>query len=58
MRFLGRQVVFAGATILGLLGCSDASSSGDNGFFEGIDGAATSSGFGGPVTTCTQDAGV
>jgi hypothetical protein len=52
MRFLGRQVVFAGATILGLLACSASNSESDG--FLGGGGAAT--GFAG--STCTQDAGV
>jgi hypothetical protein len=53
MRFLGRQVVFAGATILGLLACSSSNS------LEGdlsLMGGGGTSGFSG--STCTEDAGV
>src|SRR5579883_2834468 len=51
MRWLGMQVVFAGATILGLLACS-ASNSEEAGGFSSV--GAT--GFAG--STCTEDAGV
>jgi len=55
MRFLGRQVVFAGATILGLLACSASDSSSD-----GFEGPALNGGggFSGAASTCTEDAGV
>jgi hypothetical protein len=64
MRFLGKQVVFAGATILGLLACS-SSASNSGGMFapggeEGAEagtGGGSSGGFGGGQT-CTEDAGV
>ncbi|HEX8794167.1 MAG TPA: hypothetical protein VF765_24660 [Polyangiaceae bacterium] len=48
MRFLGRQVVFAGATILGLLACS-ASNDESGGYYGGL---------GAPTGYCTEDAGV
>jgi hypothetical protein len=63
MRFLGTQVVFAGATIIGLLACS-ASNSASDGFAEGPvpnEGPSSSgggTGFGGSAATCTEDAGV
>jgi hypothetical protein len=63
MRFLGRQVVFAGATILGLLACSSSvsNSGGLGGFAEdeadaGTSGSVGGGGFGGEI--CTEDAGV
>jgi len=66
MRFLGRPVVFAGATILGLLACSSSAS--NSGGFGGVDlaqgadagtgtgGSSSGGGFAGQV--CTEDAGV
>ena len=51
MRFLGRQVAFAGVTILGLLACSSSNEMGGFGY-----GAPGASGF--ADQTCTEDAGV
>jgi hypothetical protein len=52
MRFLGRQVVFAGATILGLLACSSSNGEGAGEFMTG-----SATGFAGG-SMCTEDAGV
>src|SRR5271163_4118927 len=55
MQFLGRWVVFAGATILGLLACSASNS--DSGGFAGFSSGGPTT-FDGAGLVCSEDAGV